>query len=86
MRFLNLSWLEAKCIFCFRRTSTRYCHFHETARSLLRSHYRNWLNAYGIISWNEFLLHLRKVDQKGKWIADAIEVELNNSKIGQKNL
>jgi hypothetical protein len=63
-----------------------YCHFHETARSLLTSHYSNWLNAYGTISWGEFLLRLRKLDQKGKWIAETIEFELDYRKDGQINL
>lgn len=79
--------MKTKCIICFRRTSTsRYCHFHDTARSLLTSHYSNWLKAYGTISWGEFLLHLRNLDQKGKWIAEAIQSELNDSEDGQTNL
>jgi hypothetical protein len=70
--------METKCLVCFRKASATYCNYHEIAHKLVRSHYNTWVDAYGPMSWKEFLLRLQKLDQKGKWITNVIEDQLDN--------
>jgi hypothetical protein len=42
----------------------------------MNNHYKTWVNAYGRISWEEFLTKLLSMQETGRWIKEVIEVEL----------
>jgi hypothetical protein len=54
----------------------RYCIYHTQAFELLKNHYRAWSEAYGNISWLEFLTRLSKMGETGQWVKEVIEVEV----------
>jgi hypothetical protein len=46
------------------------------ASESLAAHYRAWVDAYGGISWQEFLSRLLKMRETGSWVKEVIEAEL----------
>jgi hypothetical protein len=42
----------------------------------MTDHYKAWVEAYGRISWDDFLNKLLKMQETGSWIKEVIEVEL----------
>jgi hypothetical protein len=66
-----------KCAACDRQASSgRYCLYHNQAFESLTGHYRKWVDAYGRISWQEFLRKLLKMRETGSWAKEVIEAEL----------
>ena len=43
-------------------------------------HYKVWINAYGRISWEEFLIKLSGMHEIGSWVKEVIALELEKSK------
>ena len=43
-------------------------------------HYKVWVNAYGRISWEEFLNKLLGMQETGRWVKEVIALELEKSK------
>ncbi len=41
----------------------------------MTNHYIAWVDAYGSISWREFLNKLLKMQETGSWIREVIEAE-----------
>jgi hypothetical protein len=41
----------------------------------MTSHYRAWVDAYGGISWKDFLNKLSKMQETGSWVKEVIEAE-----------
>jgi hypothetical protein len=66
-----------KCAACHRQASSgRYCIHHSRALESLSSHYSAWVDAYGGISWQDFLNKLSKMQETGSWVKEVIEAEL----------
>lgn len=66
-----------KCAACHRQASSgKYCLNHTQALESLTGHYRAWVDAYGGISWQDFLNKLLKMQETGGWVKEVIEVEL----------
>lgn len=66
-----------KCAACLRQASSgMYCLHHNQALESLTGHYKAWVDAYGSISWQDFLSRLSKMQETGSWIKEVIEVEL----------
>jgi hypothetical protein len=67
-----------KCSACSRKALTRkkYCFYHSQAIDDIKEHYKKWVYAYGIISWNDFLNKLLSMNETGSWIKEVIAVEL----------
>jgi hypothetical protein len=66
-----------KCAACHRQASSgKYCLHHGKAMESLNSHYMGWIDAYGGISWQDFLAKLSKMQETGSWVKEVIEVEL----------
>lgn len=65
------------CAACHRKTlaDNKYCIHHAQALQSLKDHYSTWSEAYGKISWREFLDRVSKMDETGSWVREAIEVE-----------
>ncbi|HXG07205.1 MAG TPA: hypothetical protein VNI77_07770 [Nitrososphaera sp.] len=66
-----------KCAACYRNAlpDSRYCLHHKQALDSITNHYRAWTDAYGGISWQEFLDKLLKMHETGSWIKEVIEAE-----------
>jgi len=66
-----------KCAACHRNAlpDTKYCLHHKQALDSMTNHYRAWVDAYGGISWREFLNKLLKMQETGSWIREVIEAE-----------
>ena len=43
------------------------------------NHYKAWVNAYGRMSWEEFLTKLLNMQETGSWIKEVIGVELKSN-------
>jgi hypothetical protein len=67
-----------KCAACHRKTllDSKYCLYHYQALESLTGHYRAWVDAYGGISWQDFLSKLSEMQETGSWVKEVIEVEL----------
>lgn len=66
-----------KCVACHRKamSDSRYCSYHRQALESMTSHYRAWVDAYGGISWKDFLNKLSKMQETGSWVKEVIEAE-----------
>lgn len=66
-----------KCAACYRKAlpDGRYCLHHKHALDSITGHYGAWVNAYGGISWEEFLIRLSKMQETGSWVKEVIEAE-----------
>ena len=38
--------------------------------------YKSWVDAYGGVSWEDFLGRLSKMKETGSWVKEVIEAEL----------
>ncbi|WP_148681463.1 hypothetical protein [Candidatus Nitrososphaera gargensis] len=67
-----------KCAACHRTTmsGSRYCLHHGKALESLTNHYKEWVDAYGGISWQDFLDRLSRMQETGSWVKEVIAVEL----------
>ena len=66
-----------KCAACHRKAMPggRYCLHHQQALDSVTGHYRAWIDSYGGISWEEFLIRLSKMKETGSWVKEVIEAE-----------
>lgn len=66
-----------KCSACHRKAlpGGEYCLHHKQAVDSMTKHYRAWVDAYGGISWEDFLVKLLKMPETGSWVKEAIEAE-----------
>ncbi len=77
MQVRNVLYMDTKCSACSQKVSTgKYCFHHSQAFDSLKEHHKAWIEAYGIISWNNFLNKLIKMNGTGSWIKEVIVVEL----------
>jgi hypothetical protein len=69
--------MTPKCAACHRKalTGNKYCLHHKQAFDNVNNHYRAWVNAYGRISWEEFLSKVSSMQETGSWIREVIAVE-----------
>ncbi|AFU59735.1 hypothetical protein Ngar_c28150 [Candidatus Nitrososphaera gargensis Ga9.2] len=49
---------------------------HGKALESLTNHYKEWVDAYGGISWQDFLDRLSRMQETGSWVKEVIAVEL----------
>jgi len=71
-----------KCTVCHRKalSGDKYCVHHKQAFDNIINHYKVWVNAYGRISWEEFLIKLSGMQETGSWVKEVIALELQKSK------
>jgi hypothetical protein len=67
-----------KCAACTRDSDDKeeFCLYHTRALGELKKHYGSWVNAYGGISWKDYLKRLDSMDETGQWIKEIIRLEL----------
>jgi hypothetical protein len=67
---------QDRCAACHRtKLAGKYCLHHARALQSIKDHHRVWSEAYGEISWPEFLDRISKMDETGKWVIEVIDVE-----------
>jgi hypothetical protein len=67
----------AKCQVCNRKVESKdFCKYHLLAYETLKRSYDDWCEAYGKLSWKEYLKRLLKQKETGSWIKDVIKLEL----------
>jgi hypothetical protein len=71
-------FMTSQCLACYRKAlpDDKYCVHHKQAAERLTDHYKAWVNAYGSISWDDYLNQLLKRKETGSWIKEVIEIEL----------
>lgn len=66
-----------KCAACTRESGDKkYCGYHARALEQLKSHHESWVDAYGGISWHDYLKRLYQMEETGQWVREVIEAEL----------
>lgn len=65
-----------KCAACSRDAKDKYCKHHMRALEQLKSHYGRWADAYGGVSWQDYLQKLSKMEETGSWVKEVIEQEM----------
>jgi hypothetical protein len=71
----------AKCRACSREASSnKFCAYHENAYDTLKKNYDAWQDAYGRISWKEYLERLLERKETGSWVKDVIMLELKEKR------
>ena len=70
-----------KCRACSREASSnKFCTYHENAYDALKKNYGAWHDAYGEISWEEYLEKLLSHKETGSWVKDVIMLELKEKR------
>ncbi len=66
-----------KCKLCRREAegSSNLCVFHTKAGEALLEAYKRWNNAYGELSWKEYLRRIKGRAETGQWVKDVVEME-----------
>ncbi|MEM2760785.1 MAG: hypothetical protein QXU32_01435 [Nitrososphaerales archaeon] len=71
-----------KCVACDRKAEKRdFCEYHESAYEAMKKNYDVWCDAYGTMSWKEYLEKLLKSKQTGVWVKDVVKIELEKKMV-----
>jgi hypothetical protein len=64
------------CRLCKRECapSSALCQNHLTARRNVESGYKQWSEAYGGITWKEYLKRIRQNAETGQWAKEVAEI------------
>ena len=75
-----LTMTPKRCAACYRKASqdSKYCVYHDKAFQNMTDHYTAWMNAYGRISFEDFMIKLSSRRETGRWIKEVIAVELKS--------
>ena len=60
------------CPICGRDRQNEFCSYHQTALENLKAAHEKWETAAGL-SWEEYLIKLRDLEDTGRWIVEVIE-------------
>jgi hypothetical protein len=68
--------IVAACRLCKRdcAPSSPLCEYHLRARRNLDSAYKEWSEAYGGMTWAEYLRRIIKSDETGQWAKEVAEM------------
>lgn len=66
-----------KCKLCKResRKDSNLCAYHASARETLRAKYGAWKEAYGSLSWEEYLNRIKRHGETGQWVREVVTLE-----------
>jgi len=64
-----------KCRLCRRETEREsvLCVFHARAREALLAGYERWSDAYGELSWKEYVNRIKGRAETGEWVKDLVD-------------
>jgi hypothetical protein len=70
-----------KCKLCQRQVEgkSEFCIHHRAAEEMLMNAYSIWRNAYGELSWSEYLDKVKQLKGTGQWVNEIIESEKEKS-------
>jgi hypothetical protein len=72
-----------KCKLCERETDTDLCGYHAEAKRRLEATFRAWVDAYGSISWAEYLDRIIRNPETGQWAVDVAKLMLRSPQEGR---
>jgi hypothetical protein len=63
------------CLLCKRRTApgSTLCRYHQLAKDNIDSAYSVWKEAYGGMTWKQYLLEVKRSSQTGDWAREVAE-------------
>lgn len=72
------------CRLCGRkvRSEEGYCSYHRGAHVALRAGFSRWRDAYGRLTYEQYLERLLERPETGIWVREIAERELKNSQEG----
>jgi len=64
------------CRLCKRHCapSSDLCSYHLTAKQNVESGYKQWSEAYGEMTWKDYLLKISKNAETGKWAKEVADM------------
>ncbi len=67
-----------KCEVCRREAEadSSLCAFHKRAGESLRSEYKSWSEAYGELTWEEYLDRIIENGETGEWVVEVARMML----------
>jgi hypothetical protein len=68
------------CRLCKRECapSSDLCDYHLTAKRNVETGYERWSEAYGSITWKEYLQRLQESAETGQWAKEVAEMLFND--------
>lgn len=66
-----------KCRLCERHSEGELCRYHREAKVRLESAYGYWNEAYGSLTWKEYLGRVSKNGETGQWAAEVAKMMLS---------
>lgn len=60
-----------KCALCERRSDEGFCQYHKAAREGVEAAYAYWKEAYGTLSWMEYLDRIKRDPRTGQWAKEV---------------
>jgi hypothetical protein len=66
----------ATCLLCKRECapSSNLCRYHLIAKTNLESGYKRWSEAYGVMSWKEYLRKIGQNAETGQWAKEVAQL------------
>jgi hypothetical protein len=68
-----------KCRLCERQTVEGLCKYHSEAKARVESAYGSWNEAYGSMSWTDYLKAIVKNAETGVWAAEVSKMMLSET-------
>jgi hypothetical protein len=65
------------CRLCRRETDSEFCAYHSRARSEVAGAYKSWSEAYGELTWREYLNRVIKNPETGQWAVEVAKLMLD---------
>lgn len=57
-----------------RAPSSEFCRYHLTAKQNIESAYKQWSEAYGEITWKQYLKRIAQGSETGQWAKEVAEL------------
>lgn len=70
---------DMKCLLCQRRAEDGLCQYHREAKQRVESAYPRWMEAYGSLTWADYLDRIKHNPETGQWAKEAAGI------LGERN-
>ncbi|MDV3278287.1 MAG: hypothetical protein LYZ69_07460 [Nitrososphaerales archaeon] len=68
------------CRLCERQAADDFCRYHGDAKARVESAYSSWSEAYGSMSWADYLEAVVKNVETGEWAAEVAGMMLSEAR------
>lgn len=68
------------CRLCERNTDSELCAYHARARREVEAAYKAWKEAYGGLTWNDYLNRVIRNPETGQWAIEVAKLMLAKEK------